>query len=199
MLDDVSRETTARLNALETLVLKWNQRINLVSQKSQGDLWYRHIVDSAQLMQLVQSDPETWCDLGSGGGFPGLVVATILAERFPQAKLTMIESDRRKAVFLRTALRELNLTATVLNERIETVRPQNANIISARALAPLVHLLPLVNRHISEHGRALLLKGAQWQDELAQARASWSFHCDAHRSITDSEAVILELKDISHA
>ncbi|MDJ0821932.1 MAG: 16S rRNA (guanine(527)-N(7))-methyltransferase RsmG [Paracoccaceae bacterium] len=199
VLDDVSRETIERLNMLEALVRKWNPTINLVSPKTLDELGHRHISDSAQLMSLVHKDPQTWCDLGSGGGFPGLVIATILAERYPQAKLTMIESDKRKAVFLRSASRDLGLQAIVLNERIETAPPQTANYVSARALAPLDQLLPLIQRHISEHGTAILPKGAQWQDEVTQARKSWSFHCDIHRSMTNSEAVILELKDITHA
>ncbi|MCL4170695.1 UNVERIFIED_CONTAM: hypothetical protein GTU68_049362, partial [Idotea baltica] len=134
---NVSRETFAALQAYAALLEKWNPKINLVSKSSLQDLWNRHILDSAQLFSLVQHPHNTWADLGSGGGFPGLVIAIMALESGSPDQVILIESDTRKAAFLRTVIRELGLRASVINKRIEQVDPLDADVISARALADL--------------------------------------------------------------
>lgn len=195
---DVSPGTLERLEAFEALARRWTERINLVAPSTVPDLWTRHIADSAQLWPLAPKGARTWADLGSGGGFPGLVIA-ILAAETGTPHVTLIESDQRKCAFLRTAARELGLKATILDQRAEAAPPQGAAVVSARALAPLPALLPLVARHLAPGGTALLPKGRDFATELDAARAKgWTFQADALESRTDPAARILRLKELAH-
>ena len=194
---NVSRETEGALRAFAALVAKWTRKINLIAPASDAVIWDRHIRDSAQLYACAPQNFTHWADLGSGGGFPGLVMAIIAQEKQPAARFTLIESDQRKATFLRTAARELSLSTTVLAERIEAAAPQNADIVSARALAPLDGLLGLVARHLATDGTALLPKGRTAAEEIAKARADWSFVLEDRPSITDPEARILVMQRIA--
>ncbi len=193
----VSRETMDRLKALESLLLKWNPAINLVSKASLSQSWDRHILDSAQIFHLAPH-VATWADLGSGGGFPGIVVACLAKELNPDLTVTLVESDQRKATFLRQAIRELSLKADVRAERIESTAPLAAAALSARALAPLTDLLGFSQRHLHPDGIALFLKGSSWKDEVAMAQKQWHFNLYAHPSATDPNGAILAVKAIKH-
>ncbi|SEK74780.1 16S rRNA (guanine(527)-N(7))-methyltransferase RsmG [Roseovarius nanhaiticus] len=192
---DVSRETMDRLRAFEQIVKKWTPKINLVSRDSAYDIWGRHIADSVQLFEAVSPDRHTWVDLGSGGGFPGVVVA-ILAHG-SDTEVTMVESDGRKCAFLRAALRETGVDATVLNQRIEQVEPQNADVVSARALADLTTLLGYAERHLTQGGTAVFAKGAMWPQEVEAARSQWNFDLEAVKSKLVPEAAILKISGVS--
>ncbi len=196
---NVSRETKANLRKYVDLLVKWNKKINLISASTIGDLWSRHIVDSAQIYNLCPDVQGIWADLGSGGGFPGLVVAIIAKELNPNLKIVLVESDQRKATFLRTVIRETALSATVTTERIETLKSIGADVVSARALADLSDLLGFAKRHLRPDGIALFQKGAIWQKELVQARKSWSFQSQHIASVTAPKAVILKIERIEHA
>ena len=193
---NVSRETSDRLRLLADLLVKWNPRINLVSKSTVETLWTRHILDSAQIFDLVPHPVDHWVDIGSGGGFPGLVVAILAAEKDRGQETTLIESDQRKCAFLRTVLRETGVPATVLTKRIEAAEPQNADVLSARALADLSQLCAFAERHLQKGGVALFPKGVTWQKELRQAEESWSFSYDVVTSKSEPEAVVLKLGDI---
>lgn len=195
-IENVSRETVERLRTLERLLQKWNPAINLVSKATLPGAWTRHILDSAQLFHLGQGSH--WVDLGSGGGFPGLVIAALAHEHPDKRSVTLIESDQRKATFLRTAARELGLTVTVLSQRIEQAPPQSANTLSARALAALPTLLAFADRHLHPDGLALFPKGETWQDEVELARQHWHFDLTVHPSATDAAGAILAVKAIAH-
>ncbi len=195
----VSRETIERLEAYEALLKKWNPAINLVSQRSLAELWDRHILDSVQLFSVASPVSGLWADLGSGGGFPGLVLATLARELAPQLRFALVESDRRKSAFLMTVIRELDLPAKVHAERIEAVAPLGANYLSARALAPLSALLGFAERHLAPGGVCVFPKGETWRDELAEAENLWSFSCDSHPSATDSGAHILVITGVKRA
>lgn len=197
-LADVSRETRSRLETYESLLRKWNPAINLVAKSTLGDLWTRHFRDSAQLFDICPAGAPRWADLGSGGGFPGLVVAILAAERAPDLAVTLVESDVRKAAFLSTVARETELNVRVLADRIEAVPPLAADVLSARALAPLPQLLAFAERHLAPGGTALLPKGANHAAEIAEALATWRFDLQKHPSQTDSQAVILEVTGIAH-
>ena len=190
---NVSRETSDKLRCYATLLEKWNPKINLVSRASLSEMWTRHMLDSAQMFAL-SGEAGHWVDLGSGGGFPGLVVACIASEKSPATLFTLIESDQRKSAFLRTVIRETGVNATVLTERVESAAKQNANTLSARALADLDQLLEYTERHLAESGTALFPKGQTWEKEVETARSRWSFECEAIKSITESGAVILKIK-----
>lgn len=193
---NVSRETSDRLKKLADLLTKWNPRINLVSKSTISDLWTRHILDSAQIFHLAPPNTSHWVDIGSGGGFPGLVVALMMDEPGAPQKVTLIESDQRKCAFLRTVLRETGANATVLTARIEQADPQNASVLSARALADLPHLFDFAERHLAQGGTALFQKGATWEKEVAAAKESWSFQADVIQSKTEPQAVILKVGEL---
>lgn len=193
---NVSRETSERLQILADLLVKWNPKINLVSKSTLEDLWTRHILDSAQVYSLAEHPVDHWVDIGSGGGFPGLVIALMAAEGNSPAKTTLIESDQRKCAFLRTVLRETGVEGTVISKRIEQAAPQEADILSARALADLSLLFSFVERHLSPEGAALFPKGVTWKKELRAAQESWSFTHEVITSKTEPNSVILKVKDL---
>ncbi|MDW4498071.1 16S rRNA (guanine(527)-N(7))-methyltransferase RsmG [Sulfitobacter sp. D35] len=192
---DVSRETHERLDAYAASVEKWTPRINLVSKSDAAHLWTRHIADSMQLFHL-QSRAKLWCDIGSGGGFPGLVLAIMAAEGDPARETVLIESDQRKCAFLRTVARELSLKVRVIADRIENVAPVGADVVSARALSDLDQLLGYAKRHLGPQGTALFPKGRRWQQEVEAARAHWTFDLVTHPSRTDPDAAILEVRTL---
>ena len=196
---NVSRETEQKLRGLCALVKRWNPAVNLVAKSTIADLWSRHLLDSAQLFAHRPQAARTWLDLGSGAGFPGLVMAILADQDQPDLAVTLVESDRRKAVFLSEATRTLGLSAKVICERIEDVAAQNADIVSARALSSLTMLCGHVARHAGANGIGLFPKGANATAEIAEAQAPWHFVVESHGSRTDTGASILVLKDVRHA
>ena len=194
---NVSRETENRLLAFVDLIQKWTQKINLISKGSAQDIWDRHILDSVQIYDLAPKGFSFWLDIGSGGGLPGVVVAALADQFAPDARIAMIESDQRKAAFLRTALRELGLEGAVLAKRIDLVGPMAADVLSARALAPLDQLLEFAELHLRPGGTAIFPKGKTAEQEIADARTNWLFNIEKHASMTDADARILAIKDIN--
>ncbi|MEM9898207.1 MAG: 16S rRNA (guanine(527)-N(7))-methyltransferase RsmG [Pseudomonadota bacterium] len=189
---NVSRETLARFEVYAGLLQKWNKQINLVSRKSLDDLWARHFLDSAQIWDLRESHQKKWLDLGSGGGFPGAVIA-ILAAEDGSVDVTLVESDRRKAAFLREVSRHTEARFDVVAERIEELPPMGADVVSARALAPLSELLGHAAVHGSGHVVGIFLKGARVQEEIDEAKKDWHFNCERRTSVTDTSASILKV------
>jgi 16S rRNA (guanine527-N7)-methyltransferase len=193
---DVSRETSERLALYAALLRAWNPKINLVSRQTLADLETRHFSDSAQLLELAPAHSTTWADLGSGGGFPGLVIAILAADRRPALHVTLVESDQRKAVFLRTVAQRAGVTVTVLADRIENIPPLGTDVLSARALAPLATLLDHANRHLRPGGTALFPKGATWRAEVDEALERWRFDCENLPSATSPDGAILRIGEI---
>ena len=191
----VSRETSDRLEVFASLLAKWNTAINLVAPASIPDLWSRHFMDSAQLLARAP-DFGVWLDIGTGGGFPGLVCAILASESKPGLTFALTDSDQRKCTFLRTVLHKTGVTAAVHATRIEALPPQSAAVISARALAPLDQLLAHAERHLAADGRALFLKGARHEEELAKALENWRFEVQKHHSTTDPSGAILEIGNL---
>lgn len=192
---NVSRETLERLEVFEATIQKWNPRINLVSRDSLEQLWVRHIADSIQVFRCAES-PDRWVDIGSGGGFPGIIVAILAADEAPETRVTLIESDNRKSAFLRAAARECGVGVTVVSDRIEHVDSQLADVLSARALADLTDLLGFAERHLSPSGIALFPKGVNWKKEVDNAQREWRFEFETVRSLTEAEAVILKIRGV---
>jgi len=193
----VSRETLERLECFAGLLRKWNPRINLVSRKTLDDVWARHIIDSMQIQELAPDNIDHWVDLGSGGGFPGLVVAILALETGSPRRVTLVESDVRKCAFLRTVLRETGVKATVLNKRIEELPSLNANVVSARALADLPKLLGFTAQHLAKDGVALFPKGVSWQKEVEDAQSQWKFEYQVAKSKTEDGPAILGITGVS--
>jgi len=191
-LFDVSRETLARLEAYVGLLSAWNRRINLVGATTMGDPWRRHILDSAQLLPFVPKSARMLVDLGSGAGLPGLVLAIL---GVPEVHL--VENDQRKAAFLREAARISETTVEIHAQRAERVGPLAADVITARALAPLPDLLDIAERFLSNHSICLFLKGRGAGDEVAEAAKSWTMDARLEPSRSDSAGNILIIQRLS--
>ena len=194
---DVSRETLDRLEIYGALLRKWNPRINLVAKSTLDDLDSRHFLDSAQVYDLAPHPAAHWADLGSGGGFPGLVIAIMAMDTRSPARVTLVESDARKCAFLRAVIRETGANAQVINDRIENIPPLQADVLSARALASLSNLLGFADRHLAPNGTALFLKGANWKKELSDAQSKWKFDKQVVKSKTDDGPVILRIAGVA--
>jgi len=193
----VSRETYDRLALFVSLVRKWQKAENLVAPSTLGEIWTRHVADSAQLLAL-HPGAERWLDLGSGGGFPGLVTAILLGngDSTPGARVHLVESNSRKCAFLRTVIRETEAPAVVHHGRIEEVLAawtEPVDRVSARALASFSDLLRLTAPLIAPERHALLPKGVDYAREVAEATQSWDFDLVIHPSRIRDGSVILEV------
>lgn len=190
---DVSRETWEKLAQYVALLTKWNQRINLVSRSDMAHIWPRHIIDSLQLIPFMEGVSE-FMDMGSGGGLPAIVVAC--ATDIP---VVMIESDARKAAFLREALRLLTLKGEVLHGRIENMAPhfeRKVPLVTARALASLGQLLEWSHPFLDRQGVCVFLKGRNAEEEIEQARKKWSIEVELTPSLTSPDGVIVRVSHI---
>ncbi|MGI9478093.1 MAG: 16S rRNA (guanine(527)-N(7))-methyltransferase RsmG [Hyphomicrobiaceae bacterium] len=196
----VSRETVDRLKIHESVLRKWQRAVNLVAPATLPDVWHRHFADSLQIAALVPENAKTLADLGSGGGFPGLVLAAHFAD-VGGPQVTLVESDQRKAAFLREAARAMEISVEILSTRIENDANLSAlcgvDVVTARALARLPKLFALVTPFISAETVCLFMKGRDAAAEIAEARANWSFESSEHASMTDAEAKTLVIRCIS--
>ena len=194
----VSRETFERLRAFEALFLRWNQRINLVAASTEKELWQRHILDSAQLAALAPA-AGNWVDMGSGGGFPGLVVAFFLGKR--DGSIHLVESNRKKAAFLQAAIAQFDLPARVVPRRIHESYDSVPvpEIVTARALAPLAVLCELAEPWLTQGARALFHKGRDYRRETEESAHRWRFDLVEHRSAIDEASVVLDIRNLRRA
>ena len=191
---DVSRETVQRLTIHLELLERWQGAINLVGPGALKDPWRRLILDSAQLVKYLPPDNAGLVDLGSGAGFPGMVLA-ILGVR----GVHLIESDRRKAVFLREVARLTGTPAEVHALRIERIAGWRSDVVTARALAPLPRLLELAARFLTPSTTCLFLKGKDVERELTEARQTWHMIAHMSPSLSDPTGVVLELQGVRRA
>lgn len=190
---DVSRETLARLETYASLLVKWQAKINLVGPATLPDLWRRHFLDSAQLLPLLPPAPGVLVDLGSGAGFPGLVLA-IMSEW----RVHLVDSDQRKCAFLRQVALDtgVNTRVAIHAQRFEAVAGYKAEIVTARACAPLEALLGYALPFLGENGRCLFLKGAQAEEELTAAEADWNMQVERRPSLTDPAGTIFVIEQL---
>ena len=195
--DRVSRETFADFDEYSKLVKKWQRTINLISGSTVDHIYARHIADSLQLFDLRSVDAGHWVDLGSGAGFPGLVCAMTAKDQAPGLTFTLVESDQRKASFLREVARVTNTQVDIRVTRIEDTPPQNAQIISARALASLEKLCELSKPHMAKGGIALFPKGRNHAAEHADADARWTMSRETIESKTDLSSVIYRIGELN--
>ena len=193
---NVSRETLDALKYFEDLVVLWNPAINLISNSSVSDLWLRHIIDSAQLFLFTLPDEGLWLDVGSGGGFPGIVVSIIAKELAPSLRVVLVESDKRKCVFLRTVIRELGLSVKVINDRIENVKLDDVVYLSARALRNLNSLLFIVENNVSRETVCVFPKGRSYKKELVESQKNWKFDFNLIDSNTSEDSKVIVLKGL---
>jgi 16S rRNA (guanine527-N7)-methyltransferase len=196
----VSRETIGRLLVYERLLRQWQKAVNLVSPSTLAHLWHRHFADSAQLARLVPEAARTLCDLGSGAGFPGMVLALVLMERRP-LRVALVESDARKAAFLREVARNTGALVEILSTRIENPETQRkvgvVDVVTARALAPLRRLLGLAVPFFAPSTVGLFLKGRDIRGEIGDARTVWQFEIELVPSMTDAGGRIAVVRSIA--
>ena len=187
---NVSRETLGHLKVYVDLLKEWNAKHNLVSDNSLADVWRRHIWDSAQLIQYVPPATKTLVDLGSGAGFPGLVLAELLRGK---AQVTLYESTGKKAEFLKAAASRMGVMVQVRNGRAENAPQQSFDVVTARAVAPLAKLLGYAQHFWGKDTIGLFLKGQNVVSELTEAHISWKMTVREHVSLTSPSGVIVEI------
>jgi 16S rRNA (guanine527-N7)-methyltransferase len=196
-LTPVSRETAARLDRFVDLLMEWQTKTNLVAPSTLANLWTRHISDSLQLMTIAPA-AKTWADLGSGGGFPGVVLACALAET-PGARVHLVERNAKKAAFLREALRITGSPGTVhpadIGDNVDRITGP-VDCVTARALAPLHKLLGFAEPLVRTGAKALFLKGQDVEAELTEATKYWNIKPQLHPSRTGGQGWIIELDRI---
>jgi 16S rRNA (guanine527-N7)-methyltransferase len=196
---NVSAEAFNDLKVLVNLLIKWNKTINLVGKSTIADVWQRHIIDSAQIWQHRPKTLNIWIDIGSGGGFPGLVLAILAKHQEPDAKFYLIESDVRKCAFLKNVSRETNLNTKIIADRIENIQDLQADVVSARALASVDVLCELSHKFLTDNAFCLFLKGKGCDKEVEKALVSWRFQSLKTKSISDDTGVILKVWNLERA
>ncbi len=193
----VSRETLERLDLYLSRIITWNKKINLVSKTSTENIWRRHIFDSLQLWPLMPKNTKTWVDMGSGAGFPIIPIACLAKSNANDIKFHAIESNKRKAEFIRLVSNELSLGISVHGRRIEECSSLRGDVVSARALSPLYKLLHSSQSLLSPGGTCIFPKGEKYKAEISKALEYFKFEVQIIPSITHSDAVILKVEDIS--
>ena len=197
-LTPVSRETEARLDRFIDLLLTWQAKTNLVAPSTLPQIWTRHVADSLQLLPLAPTDAKIWVDFGSGGGFPAIPVACVLAER-PGSQVHLVESNNKKAAFLREVVRALNLPAKIYAQRIEDFGDSfgdSADVVSARALAPLKTLCDQAGPLIARGAVGLFLKGQDVDAVLTEAAKYWSIEAEKVPSKTSPDGCIVVVRSL---
>lgn len=194
----VSRETLTRFEAYEAILRRWQPSINLIGRDTVSDLWRRHFLDCAQLLRYLPNDYGALYDIGSGAGFPGLVLAILGAH-----DVFLIEADQRKCAFLREAARVTGAGVTVLPQRVEALEPPPAGwprrrVLVARAVAPLDRLLQSARGLIDSETRCVMLKSMNVEAEIAAAYKIWGMRVETAPSLSDPRGVILMLSDLVH-
>lgn len=196
--ENLSEETDALLNVFLVQLARWNRSINLVAKGGVSHWWHRHVADSLQLSRFVLGKSK-WVDLGTGGGFPGMVLAIWASKLSVGTEFVFIESDARKCEFLRAVSRETGVRPTIINDRIERVEPLGADVVSSRALASLTDLCDMAHRHLKPSGQAIFLKGASVDSEVNEARKQWDFDLAVEPSVTSSDGSVVVIEGISRA
>ncbi len=191
----VSRETLDRIRIFIATLDAWRNRLNLIGPGEGRHLWRRHVLDSLQLVPEIQPDETRIADLGSGAGFPGLILACALADR-PDASVTLVEKSARKAEFLEAAANAIGGRVVVLNQRIEDAPPRQFDLLTARALKPLPVLLGVAESWVRPEGRLLLLKGRDVSTELTLAQQSWRYDHTIRASWSDPNGHVLQLSHL---
>lgn len=200
----VSRETAGKFESYARLLKQWQKAVQLVAPSTLDTIWWRHFADSAQLASLAPPGARTWLDLGSGAGFPGLVIGILASNGsnpLPGLQVTLIESDSRKAAFLREVARSTGCSVDILGTRIESsstrAKVGAVDVVSARALAPLTELLKLAQPFWTQRTVGLFMKGRDAQTEVETARNMWDFELELKPSLTEPTARIVCVRNLS--
>ncbi|MBO5442695.1 MAG: 16S rRNA (guanine(527)-N(7))-methyltransferase RsmG [Alphaproteobacteria bacterium] len=195
--NSVSRETLERLKAYEVSLHEWQKKFNLVSNASLEDAWNRHFLDSMQLFNFIPKTARTLCDFGSGAGFPGMVLAIMAKEKTPYLKVSLIESIRKKTLYLNEVNKITEANAVIINDRIENIPPQSFDVITSRAMASLKDLLNYTKKFFGKNTVCIFPKGKSYAEEIAEAEKFWKFDCKIVPSEMSREGVILIITNLS--
>ena len=194
---DVSRETLDNLKAYEASLHEWQNKFNLVSSSSVEDAWNRHFLDSMQLFQYIPQDARVLYDLGSGAGFPGMVLAVMAKEKTPYLKVKLVESIKKKTLYLKHVADITQTGVEIFNDRIENLPEEKADVITSRALTALDNLLGYAERFCDSHTICIFPKGKKHLEEIAEAQKHWRFDCQIIPSEQSEEGVILIIRNLS--
>jgi len=187
----LSNDALSKLKIYQAMLLKWQKSLNLISDSTIEDSWNRHFIDSAQLEKLITKPEPIVVDVGSGGGFPGLVLAMMLNGEFH-----LIESDKKKCIFLSEVSRETKTKVIIHNDRIETSSISNIDYVISRACANVSQLFSWTENFVSHETKCLFLKGKNYSIEIDDAKNDWQFDIELHPSVTDTQSAILELSHV---
>lgn len=194
---NVSRETMVKLEHYKENLEKWANKINLVSLSTLQDFWSRHAIDSAQLINIAGPKARRWIDFGSGAGFPGLIIATLLAQNSDEYSVTLVDTNIKRCTFLTESARILGVNINVINKKAEEIPPYPLDIVTARAFTSLSNLLALSLPYVASGGRPLFLKGETVQDEVKEASTKYSFGFKTWPSIAHKTGQVIEITDLS--
>ena len=193
---NVSRETINELKKYETLVKEWNAKFNLISKSTVDKVWDRHILDSLQLCSFFEEKEGVLIDFGSGAGFPGIVIAIVAKEKFPNLKINLVESITKKATFLNVVKESLNLDINIINDRIENIKSLKADFITSRAMASLEKLLNYSKPFCLKSTKLIFPKGEKWKEELEEAKQKWCLNLKTIESQTNKDSCILYISNV---
>ena len=195
---NVSHETITKLKDYQALLTEWQSKFNLVSKSSLEDAWNRHFLDSVQLFKYVPNTAKTMADFGSGAGFPGLVLAIMAQEKTPYLKVTLVESIRKKTLFLKEVSDRLNAPVVIVNDRIENLQTKKFDVITSRALTKLKDLLKYAAPFCHKETICIFPKGQNYAAELAEAHKEWHFKCRIEASEESPDGKVLIITDIAN-
>ena len=193
---NVSRETLSYLKLYEKSLHEWQKKFNLVSKSSLEDSWNRHFKDSVQLFELVPERAKLLYDFGSGAGFPGMVLAIIAKTETPYLNIKLVESINKKTLYLKHVAEITNTKVDIINDRIENIKPEKADVITSRALASLKELLDYTHGFFHKETKAIFPKGKKYKEEIDEAKKHWSFNVEIIPSETSNEGVILVVTNL---
>ena len=194
---NVSRETFDKLKTYEASLIEWQNKFNLVSNNSLSDAWNRHFLDSVQLMEYIPNNAKSLLDFGSGAGFPAMVLAVLAQQLQPKLKITLIESIKKKTVYLNTVRKICDLDVTVVNDRIENLPQQKTDVITSRAMCNLSDLFKYAYRFTTKNTIMIFPKGKSYQAELDNAKKQWRFNYQIKENKVCNEGVILVINHLS--
>jgi len=194
---NVSRETQQKLTMFVDLLKEWNAKMNLVSKNSLEDVWVRHVLDSLQLIKYIPENAKSLLDIGSGAGFPALVLAIVMQEKIPSAKWQLVESIAKKTVYLNDVKNRLGLNnVQIINSRVENLQVKNVDVITARAVAALDVLCGYAYAMMTKNTKMLFLKGCSYEQEVVAAKQKWYFDLKVHKNQYSEDGVLLEINNL---
>ncbi len=194
---NVSRETFEKLELYKSLLLEWQKRFNLVGGKTVENVWERHFEDSAQLFDFIPQKASLLYDFGSGAGFPGMVLAIMASEKTPYLKIKLVESTGKKTMYLNEVASRTNTNVEIINDRIEKIKVEKADVITSRAMTSLNELLAYAYPFCKKETLCIFPKGKKYAEEIKEAQKNWKFDCQIKDSVTSNEGRILLINHLS--